>query len=112
MSDSTPSYSIPEDARRPSVVAPHSGARHAASLIGGLLRALAAVRGGAEIAVVHRLLQDRAGLEAEHAATANDDLFSRLRVATLARAFLVHDEVAEAGDLHLAPLGQTALQHL
>src|SRR5438132_3256396 len=61
---------------------------------------------------VHRLLEHLARLEGEHAAARDDDLFAGLRVATLARALLVHDEVAEAGDLDLLAALEAALHQL
>src|ERR1051325_6593535 len=61
---------------------------------------------------VHRLLEDLARLEGEDAAAGDHDLLARLRVATLARALLVDDEVAEAGDLHLLASLETLLQEL
>src|SRR4030095_6851605 len=50
---------------------------------------------------VHALLKHGAGLEAEHAPPADHDGLTRLRVASLARALFVHDEIAKARYLHL-----------
>src|SRR5215510_13745860 len=57
--------------------------------------------GGGTGTAVHRLFEHLARLEGEHATPRDDDLLSGLRVPPLALALLVHDEVAEAGDLHL-----------
>src|SRR5436309_1954551 len=61
---------------------------------------------------VHRLLEHLARLEGEHAAARDDDLLAGLRVAALARALLVHDEVAEAGDLDLLSALEAELHQL
>src|SRR5262245_30223452 len=60
---------------------------------------------------VHALLEHRAGFEPEHSPAADDDGLPGLRVAPLARPFLVHDEVAEARDLHLLAALELQLDH-
>src|SRR5438093_5230087 len=61
---------------------------------------------------VHRLLEHLARLEGEHAAARDDDLLAGLRVATLARALLVHDDVTDAGALDLLAALEAALHQL
>src|SRR5712692_10452384 len=77
-----------------------------------MARRSAGVTGAGGGRAVHRLLEHLARLEGEHAAARDDDLLAGLRVATLARALLVHDEVAEAGDLDLLAALEAALHHL
>src|SRR5712692_2571741 len=77
-----------------------------------MARRSAGVTGAGGGRAVHRLLEHLARLEGEHAAARDDDLLAGLRVATLARALLVHDEVAEARDLDLLAALEAALHHL
>src|SRR6266404_1280950 len=50
---------------------------------------------------VESVLEHLAGLEREHTAGADRDLFAGLRIATDASVLVAHHEVAEAGDLDL-----------
>src|ERR1035441_6323948 len=57
-------------------------------------------------AVVNPLLQDLAGLEAQHAAGIDGNRLAGMRVAPAARMFLIDEKGAEAGNFHFLTMAQ------
>src|SRR5206468_5129378 len=63
----------------------------------------ACLRRAGSLSALDLLLQSGAGGEARHLAARDEDPLPRARVHALARAALGHGELAEAGEVHLAP---------